>query len=143
MFKTCDTSSDCVTLHTTIYHNQEDNVAYFQPVFGYIYKKNIQLSLAYGVACIAAAKLIMANFDSINTRGINLAKYLNLHTVHEMKACFTTKLIFKAIHGIAPNNLCHRIYMNFDILGYDTRETGSMNAHPLTVHKEVYKNSFP
>ena len=50
--------------------------------------------------------------------------------------------MFKAIHGIAPHYLSERIDMHFDIHGYDTRETGSMNVYLPIVHKEIYRNSF-
>ena len=66
---------------------------------------------------------------------------LNLYTIRERKDYFLLTLMFKAIHGIAPN-LSDRIDMHFDIHGYNTREAGSMNVYLLTVHKEMYKNSF-
>ena len=38
--------------------------------------------------------------------------------------------------------LSSRIHMNFDIHGYGTRETGSMNVHLPTVQNDKYSNSY-
>ena len=123
-----------------------------------VYKSYIQHRLDYGITLYGsstqknidlvqrvqnhAARLIMGNFDYINSRGIDLVKSLNLYTIRERRDYFLSTLMFKAIHGIAPNYLSDRIDMHFDIHGYNTREAGSMNVYLPTVHKEMYKNSF-
>ena len=123
-----------------------------------VYKSYIQPRLDYGITLYGsstqknvdlvqriqnyAARLIMGNFDYINSRGIDLVKSLNLYTIRERRDYFLLTLMFKAIHGIAPNYLSDRIDMHFDIHGYNTREAGSMNVYLPTVHKEMYKNSF-
>ena len=122
-----------------------------------MYKSYIQPRLDYGITLYGsstqtnielvqrvqnyAARLIMGNFDYINSRGIDLVKSLNLYTIRERRL-FSLTLMFKAIHGIAPNYLSDRIDMHFDIHGYNTREAGSMNVYLPTVHKEIYKNIF-
>ena len=85
-----------------------------------------------------AARLIMGNFDYINSRGIDIVKSLNLYTIRERRDYFLLMLMFKSIHRIAPNYLSDRIDMHFDIHGYDTREADSMNFYLPTVHKEIY-----
>ena len=123
-----------------------------------VYKSYIQPRLDYGITLYGsstqknidlvqrvqnhAARLIMGKFDYINSRGIDLVKSLNLYTIRERRDYFLLTLMFKAIHGIAPNYLSDRIDMHFDIHGYNTREAGSMNVYLPTVHKEMYKNSF-
>ena len=63
-----------------------------------------------------AARLIMGNFDYINSRGIDLVKSLNLYTVCERRDYFLLTLIFKAIHGTHRTTfrielICTLIYM--------------------------------
>ena len=89
-----------------------------------------------------AARQIKGNFDCINSRGIDLVKNLKLYTLRERRGYFLLTLFFQAIYGIAPNYLSDRIDMHSDILGYDTREAGSMNVYLPTVHKEIYKKYF-
>ena len=49
--------------------------------------------------------------------------------------------MFKAIHGIAPTPLSHRIVMNFDANGYDIRGS-DMDLYLPTLYKEADRNSF-
>ena len=71
----------------------------------------------------------------------DLVKSLNLYKIRKKRYHFLLTLMFKAIHGIAPNYLSDWIDMHFDIHGFDTREAGSMNVYLPTLHKEIYKNS--
>lgn len=89
-----------------------------------------------------AARLITGNFDYVNTRGIDLVKNLKLYNVRERRDYFITSLIFKAIHGIAPSYLSDNITMNFDIIGYNTRSTNTMNVYIPRPNKEMYRNSL-
>ena len=121
----------------------------------HMYKCYIQPRLDYGITLYGsskqrnidlvqrvqnhAARLIMGNFDYINSRGIDFVKSLNLYTIRERRDYFLLTLLFKAIHGIY---LSDRIDMHFDIHGYNTREAGSMNVYLPTVHKDMHKNVF-
>ena len=49
--------------------------------------------------------------------------------------------MFKAIHGIVPTCLSDRIFMNFDVIGYDTRWSDKDLYRP-SLRKEVHGNSF-
>ena len=143
-------------LHTTMYHYEEEYVVYFQRIFFYkCIKVTFNLVWITVSLCMAVARRkiltwfkgykIMQqdwNFDYINSRGIDLVKSLNLYTIRERRDYFLLTLMFKAIHGIAPNYFSDRIDMHFDIHGYNTREAGSINVYLPTVHKEMYKNSF-
>ena len=118
-----------------------------------MYKSHIQLRLDYDITLYGsstqenidlvqrvqnhAARLIMGNFDYINSRRIDLVKSLNSYTIRERRDYFLLILMLKAIHGIAPNYLSDRIDMHFDIHGY---EAGSMNVYLPTVNKEMYNN---
>ena len=89
-----------------------------------------------------AARLILGNFDYINFRGIELVKSLGLYTIEERRGYFLATLMFKSIHGLAPAYLCNQVVMNFDVNGYDTRGTDSMNVYLPKLKKGIYKNSF-
>ena len=39
-------------------------------------------------------------------------------------------------------HLCNQVVMNFDVNGYDTRGTDSMNVYLPKFRKDIYKNSF-
>ena len=56
---------------------------------------------------------------------------------YPVERLITKSLLFKAIHGIAPNCLSDRIGMRFDIHSYDSREAGSMSVYLPTAHKEI------
>ena len=125
-----------------------------------VYKSYIQPKLDYGLTIYGcttqeditlvqrlqnhAARLLLAmgNFDFINFRGIKLVKSLGLYTIEERRDYFLAMLMFKSIHGIAPAYLCNQIVMNFDINGYDTRGTDSMNVYLPPLKKDIYKYSF-
>ena len=164
MFINCDISWDFHVrrlCHSTYYHISllrrlrrifpmnlllQVNKSYIQPRLDYVItlygcstQKNIDLVQRVQNH---AARLIMGNFDYINCRGIDLVKRLNLYTIRERRDYFLTTLMFKAIHGIAPHYLSDRIDMHFDIHGYVTRDTGSMNVYLPAVNKEIYRNSF-
>ena len=89
-----------------------------------------------------AVRVIAGNFDYINTRGIDLVKNLKLHNIRQRRDYFLTTLMFKAIHGLAPNYLCDNVTMNFDVNGYNTRGCDNMNVYIPRPHKEIYRNSF-
>ena len=98
-----------------------------------VYKSYIQPRLDYGITLYGsstqknidlvqrvqnhAARLVTGNFDYINSRGIDLVKGLNFYTICERRDYFLLTLMFKAIHGIAPNYLSDWIDMHFDIHG--------------------------
>ena len=71
-----------------------------------------------------------------------MVKNLKLYNVRERRDYFITSLIFKAIHGIAPSYLSDNITMNFDIIGYNTRSTNTMNVYIPRPNKEMYRNSL-
>ena len=160
MFINCDISWDFLC-QTTYYHiSLLRRLCRIFPknLLLQVYKGYIQPRLDYGITLYGsstqknidlvqrvqnhAARLIMGNFDYINSRGIDLVKSLNLYTIRERRDYFFLTLMFKAIHGIAPNYLSDRIDMHFDIYGYDTREAGSMNVYLPTVHKVMDKIVF-
>ena len=123
-----------------------------------IYKTYIQPKLEYGITlwgCTTegnldkvqrvqnfAARLITGNFDYINYRGLELVKSLRLYTVRERRDFFLATLMFKSIHGLAPTYLSDSIVMNFDVNGYNTRSTDTMDVYIPKPNKEIYRNSL-
>ena len=89
-----------------------------------------------------AARLILGNFDYTNFRGIELMKSLGLYNIEERRDYFLASLMVKSTHGLAPAYLCNQIVMNFDVNGYDPRDTDSMNVYLPKLKKDIYKNSF-
>ena len=51
-------------------------------------------------------------------------------------------LMFKCIHGNAPNYLSDRIAMKVDINEYETRSSQNMDVYLPTLQKSVYRNSL-
>ena len=123
-----------------------------------VYKSYIQPKLDYGLTIYGcttqenltlvqrlqnhAARLILGNFDYINSRGLELVKSLGLYTFDERRDYFLATLMFKSIHGLAPAYLCNQVVMNLDVNGYDTRGTDSMNVYLPKLKKDINNNSF-
>ena len=123
-----------------------------------IYKSYIQPKIDYGLTiwgCTTdlnlnkvqriqnfAARIIFKNFDYINTRGLDLVRNLKLQNVCERRDYFLCVLMFKCIHGMAPQYLCNDVTMQFDVHGYDTRSAENMNLYVPRPYKEIYKRSF-
>ena len=89
-----------------------------------------------------AVRLILGNFDYIKFGGIELVKSLGLYTIEKRRDYFPATLMFKSIHGLAPTYMCNHVVMNFDVNGYDTRGTDSMNVYLPKLKKDIYKNIF-
>ena len=61
-----------------------------------------------------AARIITGNRDYVNTRGIELVKTLKWMCVSQRRYYFMLLLMFKSIHGLAPDYLC-------DVVGLRSR----------------------
>ena len=83
-----------------------------------------------------SARIIMNNFDYINVRGIDLVKELKWMNVLERIKYFEQLLMFKCIHGMAPDYLCDQVTMNIDIRNVVTR------SHDMNMHVPFPKNEF-
>jgi hypothetical protein len=83
-----------------------------------------------------AARVIFNNFDYINTRGEELVKQLGWMNIKQRFFYFETLLIFKCIHGLAPDYLCNNIIMNCEINEYNTRN------HDMNIFKNYVENEF-
>ena len=74
-----------------------------------------------------AAKIVSGNYDYVITRGIELVKSLQWMNVHQRRDYFMSILMFKCIHGLAPDYLCNEITMQNEISERTTRSLSSLN----------------
>ena len=88
-----------------------------------------------------AARVTVNNFDYINTRGIDLVKQLRWMNVSERIVYFEQLLMYKCIHGMAPDYLCNQIVMEIDIRNVNTR-SHEMNVYVPFPSNELAKRSF-
>ena len=88
-----------------------------------------------------AARIICNNFDYINTRGIDLVKQLKWMNVNERFLYFERLLMFKCIHGMAPDYLTNNIVMDIEVRNVNTR-THDMNVYIPFPKNELAKRSF-
>ena len=83
-----------------------------------------------------SARIIVDNFDYINVRGVDLVKELKWMNVSERIKYFEQLLMFKCIHGMAPDYLCDQVTMEIDIRNVVTR------SHDMNMHVPFPKNEF-
>ena len=57
----------------------------------------------------------------MNTRGIDIVKNLKWRSVSQRRDYFMSILMFKSIHGLAPDYMCEEINMQCDIAERSTR----------------------
>ena len=123
-----------------------------------IYKSYVQSKIDYGLSiwgCTTEANLVRIqriknllarimcnNLDYIIFRGIEIVRILRLQTLRGRRAYFLCILMFKCIHGLAPNYLCNDVTMYDDINRYDTRNAENMDLYLLRCWREIYKRSF-
>ena len=58
-----------------------------------------------------AARVVVGEFDYINVGGVDLLKHLEWMTIFPRYHYFCLLLMFKCIHGQAPDYLCNNIIM--------------------------------
>jgi len=88
-----------------------------------------------------AARIIMNNFDYINTRGNDLVKQLKWMNVSERIKYFERLLMFKCIHGMAPEYLCNQVTMEIEVRNVNTR-SHDMNVYVPFPNNEMSKKSL-
>ena len=88
-----------------------------------------------------AARIVTNNFDYINCRGIDIVGALKWMNIKKRCDYFTCILMFKCIHGQAPNYLVDEIVMNFDVNGMSTR-SHEMNVYVPYASSHFAESSF-
>ena len=89
-----------------------------------------------------AARILTGNFDYVNCRGIDIVKTLGWMNVLERRKYFDCILMFKCLHGLAPDYLVNQVSLIRDISARD-----NPRYHPMTVHVpfprlEMFRNTF-
>ena len=80
--------------------------------------------------------MVTNDFDYVNSRGLDIVKSLKWMNVKQRCQYFTTTLMFKCIHGLAPTYLVDNIVMNCDVNGINTR------SHPMNVYVPHVSSPF-
>ena len=88
------------------------------------------------------ARAIYNNYDFLNVRGIDLIASMNVMNVRQRRDYFMSLLVFKCIHGLAPDYLSNEILMSFDVSNRSTRSTDVNNVYVPNVHLSITKKSF-
>ena len=73
-------------------------------------------------------RIITRNYDYVNKRGIDIVKNLKWMSVSQRRDYFMSMLMFKSIHGLAPDYKCDEINMQCDIAERSTRSLNFYNA---------------
>lgn len=89
-----------------------------------------------------AARIVMGNFDYINTRGEDLVKQLGWQTAEQRRTYFIATLMHKCINGAAPVRLMDELVMSADTHVIPTRLAANGNVHIPEPKCELYRNSF-
>ena len=84
-----------------------------------------------------AARIITGEFDYINVRGVDLVKKLGWMSVKQRFDYFCLLLMFKCIHGLAPDYLTCNIIMECEVSSRTTRSTNSSNLYVPYVDNEI------
>ena len=89
-----------------------------------------------------AARAIYGIYDYINVRGIDLLRDMNVMNVKQRRDYFMALLIFKSIHGLAPEYLCNEISMKIEVSQRLTRHDNENDVFVPDVNTEIAKCSF-
>ena len=89
-----------------------------------------------------AGRLLSNNFDYVNTRGLDLLRDLNIMNVKQRAMYFDLLLMFKCIHGLAPDYLCNQVVMACEVAEASTRFHDYDNVYTPFPRKELLKTSF-
>ena len=76
-----------------------------------------------------AARIVTNEFDYVNIRGAELVRQLKWMSVKQRYEYFCLLLMFKCVHGQAPDYLCNNVIMECEIANRETRATYSNNVH--------------
>ena len=89
-----------------------------------------------------AARIITAQFDIINVRGISIVKELGWLTVKDRINYFLGVYMYRCIHGLAPLNLCNAVVMACETHDRNTRLINSNDVAIPFCRTDIMKKSF-
>ena len=96
----------------------QPNIDYAISIWGCTSQANIDKIQRFQNYC---ARIIENNFDYIGERGINLVKKLGWMTIKQRCYYFQNLLIFKSIHGLAPQYMINNVTLEMEVKEVRTR----------------------
>jgi hypothetical protein len=88
------------------------------------------------------ARTIIGNYDYINTRGSEIMTDLGITHFDDRLKYQKSLLMFKAIHGLAPDFLLNYITFNFELNECNLRSSDSMNLYLPKPNSELFRKSL-
>ena len=88
------------------------------------------------------ARTVTGNYDFVNSRGIDIVEDLGWQSFIERRDFLICSLMYKCIHGTAPDYLLNNVTLAHEICERETRLNGALNVHLPHPKIEKYRNSF-
>ena len=89
-----------------------------------------------------AVRAIYNNYDYVNVRGIELVSIMNVMNVRQRRDYFMSLLVFKCLHGLAPEYLCNEIIMAIEVAERIGRNVNENDLYVPNVNMNCTKNAF-
>jgi hypothetical protein len=89
-----------------------------------------------------AVRAIYNNYDYVNVRGIDLVTEMKIMNVRQRRDYFMSLLVFKCIHGLAPEYLSNEILMAIEVSERVRRNVNENDVYVPFVNIECSKNTF-
>ena len=89
-----------------------------------------------------AARAIFDNYDYVNVRGIDLVAEMKVMNVRQRRDYFMSLLVFKCIHGLAPDYLSNEILMAIEVSERTGRNVNENDVFIPCVNIEMTRNTF-
>jgi hypothetical protein len=89
-----------------------------------------------------AARIVKKNYDYINHRGLDIVESLGWHTIRQRRDYHLSFLMYKCVHGQAPDYLRDNVLLLSEMNDIPTRNTHSLKVYVPKPNIEKYKESF-
>jgi len=88
------------------------------------------------------ARTITGNYDFVNTRGADIVEELRWQDFRQRRDFLLCGLMYKCVHGVAPDYLVNNINLACEVGERVTRQSSSLNLHLPKPNIEKFKMSF-
>jgi hypothetical protein len=88
------------------------------------------------------ARTITGNYDFINTRGGDLMKLLKMSTFENRLQYYTALIMYKSIHGLAPDHLLNNIVFTHEMSMRESRQSNFIDLYVPMPTCEIYRHSL-
>ena len=88
------------------------------------------------------ARSITGNFDYVNTRGADLMKLTNMSYFRNRLDYFTSVIMYKAIHGLAPDNIANNVLFTYEVSNRNLRTFDNMDLYKPRPFCDLFKKSL-